>query len=119
MKDTNIIIAVAKLDGWIFGIKSESSFADPTKQITSPCWLDEQGQPVRKFKDYLESHDAIIPVIAKQPRKIQLKIFEYPSSEFSSNPDEDYLSQRLYFVLTLTPKQLSIALLKACGKWGE
>lgn len=66
MNDQQIIIAVAKLDRWIFGTKSEASFADPSKQIVSPCWLDERGNPARRFRDYLESRDAIIPVIERQ-----------------------------------------------------
>lgn len=115
MNDHSIIIAVAKLDRLTFGSKSESSFADPTKQITTPFWLDEHGNPIRKFKDYLESRDAIIPVIEKQSKDIQHHIIRLAIQYNPTKHDACYFID----ILIITAKQLCIALLKATGKWEE
>lgn len=96
MTDTEIIIAVAKLDGF----NSVKIKMDGKKPFVSGERADWFGCRV---PDYLISRDAIIPVIEKQPQVIQ----------YRTNTEFQDLDVELKFLAT--PKQLCIALLKATG----
>lgn len=122
MTDTQLIIAVAKLD-------------DPNK-IT---WvtIDAMNHPVPEpywwihpdCKKYLTSRDAIIPVIEKVFSKITCHSFfdtlgiecakdtADVDGQYEYQGDGSYYEQWLIF--KATPKQLSIALVKATGNWTE
>lgn len=129
MKDTDIIIEVAKLDGW--HITGES--VDPEV----PCHLiqgyridpnklrsDQLCEKQLAIPDYLTSRDAIIPVIKNGMilhgdtalpfcEVLNELVFQLPYRSPMSVID----AGRLF--LHATPRQLCIALLKATGKWRD
>jgi len=114
MTDIEIIIAVAKLDGFAPPSGNErwnynNQFAPYSISVDdlSGCkrWID---------KPYLHSRDAIIPVIEKQgPEAIKAIVGWLTPSDMSYSLDE--IGQ----VLLSTPRQLCIALLKATKNWKE
>ena len=107
MTPEQIRIAIAKLDGFVF-----------VETATKGFWSCNRGNfclsgytlevIAALLPDYLNSRDAIVPVIEKvKPNWSQfLKYLEH------QGVDSDY-------VLFATPPQLSIALLKATGNYEE
>lgn len=93
MTNERIVQVIAKADGFL------------------KIFYDEWG-PLRGFKDntslvyvvpsYLTSHDAIIPAVVKW-----------------CGDDNERWQSFLYALISRTPEQLSIALVKAMGKWEE
>lgn len=111
MTDQQLIIEVAKLDG--------------RENAVKVC-LELDGNlefPRIQEINYLTSHDAIIPVIRKQSEAVK-NAFSEALCERLGYYDDYYEGWNIHgssieeFV-TATPKQLAIALVKACGKWEE
>lgn len=98
MSDDEILIEVAKLDG--------KEYHKPTEEEV------KRGSYYQYEPDYLNSRDAIMPVIEKQPTLTQHYIL-------------DILAEMVYMrhkntclgVLFATPRQLCLALLKATGRF--
>lgn len=110
MKDHQIIIAVAKLDGFTqLDNMPNPMFALEVCEYEAACCHTRASE-----FEYLISRDAIIPVIEKVYRGTnKWSEFERQLEELHGEPC------RLIEALTTEPKQLCIALLKATGKWEE
>lgn len=125
MTDQSLIIAVAKLD--------EITFDALTGDVMVAPGRYEKPHP-NHFKPYLTSRDAIIPVIEKQDfTEEQWEVF----LRFCIPDEADWIAcnkvwrderfrlqqsrlPRAFRLLALlSAKQLSIALVKATGKWEE
>lgn len=112
MTDNQIIIEVAKLDGFELPDSNEGWNHNNPLSPTGISIDNHKGQCKRWVeKQYLTSRDAIIPVIEKQTPKIR----EYIVSCLVTLRQNDELQD----LICASAKQLSIALLKATGKWTE
>lgn len=111
MTDQQLIIAVAKLDGKLTSSVNENN----------TCFCEECV--AEKGLNYLTSHDAIIPVIEKQSEEIQAHVWFWIVSKYipqlRSLNDVVAINLLPAIIRKATPKQLSIALVKATGKWEE
>src|SRR5690349_24709405 len=115
MTDTEIIIEVAKLDGWKYPKDEEAN--DWT-------WISNEDTKrhdclLGQLKCYLTSRDAIIPVIEKQltddPMVEDRFLTKFNAAVRSLKPN----NKQMMLSIFLTPRQLCIALLKATGRWKE
>lgn len=123
MTDQQLIIAVAKLDGLtckasptIIGMyalfSEDGSQWSESHDTEEQCW--------REAKDYLTSHDAIIPVIEKHITNPEIEmIFNYALYDLLQKEVSEVNAMTYVMAVKATARQLSIALLKACGKWEE
>jgi hypothetical protein len=120
MNDPEIIIEVAKLDGFF----EDEKFISPGGFLQGVRIIgDDAGY--ERVPDYLKSRDAIIPVIEKicgqdcDKRKsfgMSLLCQLYPmGGDYSSLCVEDVN----FSLIVATARQLCVALLKATGKWRE
>lgn len=116
MNDQQLIIVVAKLDGrninWDMDTELFYTINDRTRTtIETP--------------PYITCRDAIIPVIEKVYSKdadtrkqftaaLNCELFPMGGDYMSID-----LNEVLWMIIHATPKQLAIALAKACGKWEE
>lgn len=111
MTNEEIIIEVAKLDG----IKQNFHWLHyPDQQIPDGYMLSD-GTLVKELHSYLTSRDAIIPVIEKLSLPEQIQLMRHLHIEFRAG----VASWTDFKILTASPRQLCIALLKATGKWKE
>lgn len=124
MKPEAQIKALAELDGW-----TERQCEDINvwawfhneEQMTA--WLDKSWHAEYPPVDYLDSYDAIIPLIQKQEWDvkcevaIQLRIAKQKTLVMV--PTMDNLEGWCVVMLCATPAQLCEALLRATGKWKE
>jgi hypothetical protein len=114
MTDDEIIIEVAKLDGWTFGDRV-------TDKKTGISWdVYRKGEQhgsiyVGTLPKYLTSRDAIMPVIEKQENHVKVDLVHQLDDGLFNN----WQPSQVVAVLLSTPRQLCIALLKATGKWRE
>lgn len=117
MTDNQLTIAVAKLDGFEHVNPGHDnldqwSFCRAHSDYNEECGFDDLL--------YLTSHDAIIPVIEKGFRH---GVFEFDGNKFTKilfevmAKDSCCTTLDCLRMLMATPRQLSITLLKACGKW--
>lgn len=129
MTDTEILIEVAKLDGWL-DVKEYELVYDYAgdkgkfKQLMGRN-PDNLGE-LKCLLHYLTSRDAIIPVIEKCGMKgvrgdcyyFGERLIEELSLSYTVKQPCDvfYLAES---IVQATPKQLCIALLKATGKWKD
>ena len=97
MREIDQVKAIAELDGNWLGEEY------PDKNI---------GGMVR-YKDYLTSRDAIIPVIDKQGWETKRRIGRQLREDFRLQDDDEIP----VLILCRTPRQLCEALLRATGKW--
>lgn len=104
MTDTEIIKAVAELDGWKFGEGRMAAFCQPPPYEFGVVTHD-------KLPSYLTSLDAIVPVIEKQDEWAQRHFIEA-----LQDTTEEISVIKLFLA---TPRQLCEALLRATGKWKE
>lgn len=119
MTDTSIIIEVAKLDGWIREEKTHPRFY--TRIVH---WIKRIGTFERKIVEselppYITSRDAIIPVIERHDEVSYCLMHELRMILTDDLGCESPKEINEWDMLTATPKQLCIALLKATGKWKE
>lgn len=121
MTDTQLIIAVTKLDGWI---REESEHLTFKSRIV--WWIKRIGTFERRIAQvelppYLTSRDAIIPVIERQAQKVSVgrKICDEVLGFSTSGDSIDINYWCVQRLVCATPKQLSIALVKATGNWIE
>ncbi len=117
MTDTEIIIEVAKLDGWI---KEDWGWVYP---------LPGDKQEVYQHKDfpvglnYTTSRDAIIPVIEKVLNSAHLtdqflvELCVQVGTPHMSCGDAFWKIRCPTLLVLATPRQLCIALAKATGRW--
>lgn len=124
MTDEQIIIAVAKLDGFL---SVQFINSGPWKVMGDKIHIHGHGNTI--VPDYLTSRDAIIPVIEKAFSKITCHSFfdtlgiecakdtADVDGQYEYQGDGSYYEQWLIF--KATPRQLSIALVKATGNWIE
>ena len=110
MTDQEIIIEVAKLDGWTC---NNSTWFSPSGS-SNACYKDDMTLIPDEdvLPRYLDSRDAIIPVIEKQGRHFSLADVLYETCR-KNHEDRD-----MAFILS-NARELCIALLKAKGKWKE
>jgi len=130
MTDHELIIEVAKLDGWSepFEFKPPLYADEPDRLFgVAPGWDNKSlSNILRKdltgleearhiVPDYLHSRDAIIPVIEKHLRKGNYNHFDTVNA-FRHEFGDPCTWQD---IICASPRQLSVALLKATGKWKE
>jgi hypothetical protein len=112
MKNQDIIKTIARLDGWI----NLTHLIDRTDIWTHPrtnihCHTGEFN--------YLKSRDAILPVIEKQPKLVQINIVILLKDIVCRGADcPPELVVNILMVLA-TASQLCEALLRATGKWKD
>lgn len=123
MTDEQLIIAVAKLDNWV---REESEH--PIFKSRIIWWIKHTGTferriPLIELPPYLTSRDAIIPVIEKvvKPTKqiTSTRFSDILMNELEGYTDTIYGDFEIKQMLFATPKQFSIALVKATGNWTE
>lgn len=124
MTDQSLIIAVAKLDGWTWKQENETQFlfshASSTFVSHDRQFVSSMIHCITMLPHYLTSRDAIIPVIEKALTKdVQwfnffLNLGKECRERFPIQADP-LINYKL--VLLATARQLSIALVKATGKW--
>lgn len=114
MTDTEIIIAVAKLDGWSEHETSPNMFV--YKGVNGEALLHSRPH---EFK-YLTSRDAIVPVIEKciNTDAIQTN-FNYKLYELLPRKTADGNAFTYVMAVLAKPRELSIALLKATGNYSS
>lgn len=120
MTDIEIIIAVAKLDGFAPPSGNErwnynNQFAPYSISVDdlSGCkrWID---------KPYLHSRDAIIPVIEKQDATTKTHLIYGIHHQVNIvDENEPWHTDDIVSILLATPRRLCIALLEATKKWKE
>lgn len=116
MTDTEIIKAVAELDGGTnFRQSTPWECWDEPPRIREVCSRDGK---VIEVPNYLTSRDAIIPVIEKQKNNIKI-VFSVALSEVTNALDCETLAEEQLRMILATPRQLCEALLRATGKWKE
>lgn len=121
MIDTDIIIEVAKLDGWTSEVEPNNKirWKHPNREFITYI-LDKDQHPI-VWKSYLTSRDAIIPVIEKFMKKsegIDIDFIEDFWDEL--NKLDDFFEEYGHVgMLISTPKNLCIALLKVTGKYHD
>lgn len=117
MNDNRLIIAVAKLDGKCPHNRVNSG-NHPEEGFMAECLDCGVDFPVEL--EYLTSHDAIIPVIEKVCNTKHLKEEFVCYLTLELDDTEHFSLLDVFSAITkTTPKQLSIALVKACEKWEE
>ena len=102
MTDEDIIKACAEVDGRTACYGFMGFMREPCMRCGRS--VDEH----REDDNFLESYDAIIPLIQKQSRDIRLTFTRLMMSGYGA-----------YIQLDATPRQLATALVKALGKWKE
>lgn len=108
-------IALAELDGWkqceehIKYNESEHCLVEKKEwhNKSKTKWLADEDMP-----DYLNSYDAIVPLIQKQSNKIKDAIGVILWQDYSN-----LIAWHCYY--DATPEQLCDATLKATSKWKE
>ena len=125
MKPQDIIKAIAELDGWTNICNFKNGWLEKgtgfDKFGRKGMWGQNENGLSKPCKDYLNSRDAIVPVIEKQDEVTRrcCARFVYVLRSLDllrPEPSDDYVWQSL---LLATPSQLSEALLRATGKWKE
>lgn len=121
MSDEEIILAVAKLDGWE-EVLNESAWVNLMPHLSHKKFW--RGQVEQRLSKYLTSRDAIIPVIEKCCSKDKydkgnfIQTIRNEREKEYQNLISDYW-HIFDVVLCATPRQLCIALLKATGNWKD
>ena len=117
MTDEQIVIEVAKLDGFTFqyGVHVDRNNSGKL------CCSDQHGSTIH-VPDYLTSRDAIVPVIEKWANKNMVDFSNFVCClrhELKLDSEFELVTADIWFCLTATPRQLCIALLRATGKYKE
>lgn len=119
MTDTDILIEVAKLDGWIMvrelncyliGKPPDEQLHEHYKTAHIPTANGEW-----QLKPYLTSRDAIIPVIESQSHTIIRLVVCYLINETLPGIQIEDVALAMFTL----PRQLCIALVKSTGRWKE
>lgn len=136
MSDSEIIIAVAKLDGWEWYYIERTQNLFQLKNPNGQCVAADEDPSttvntfVHLLPKYTTSRDAIIPVIEKLGMASS-DPSDYPRWQFTG-----YLAEEMglqfwkngsfvggpdfgWEILMATPRQLSIALLKSTDNWRD
>ena len=112
MKPELQIKAIAELGGFYFGTTDSDS---------EECWRYENGKslPIVQFPDYLNSRDAIVPVIEKQMKSYgdELRFWTTCQQVVANGQPTPYSID--YRCIIATPSQLCEALLRATGRYVE
>ena len=123
MKEQDIIIAIAELDG-ASNIRMSTRWecTDPPQE--PKVLIAEWGNLKNKYPipPYLTSRDAIVPVIEKQTYTTKARIIRslQPEIEWDIFGVSDrVVIQELESLLLAPPSQLCEALLRATNKWKE
>lgn len=124
MTDQQIIIEVAKLDGWTVN--------EPNRSWPNPFYTQPALKILRTFEElppYLISRDAIIPVIEKVINRHTCHSFfdalgleaikDWADCDGSPVYEGDGSYFELWVLFKASPHQLCIALLKTTGKFTE
>ncbi len=124
MSDQEIIIEVAKLDGYL-DVKEYNYNYDYCGEQGEYKQLEGRHSSdlgiLKSLPNYLTSRDAIIPVIEKQGMIPRVQLVDFVSEELFEHCDgSNQMSQTdMAVMLCATPRQLCIALLKATGKYHD
>jgi len=118
MTDQEIIIEVAKLDGWKENYCRGYGHIPLNLHPTTNVYQDF------KYLPYLTSRDAIVPVIERHQKMDNfeqvMKQLNYEVLGFHGGQQTITLNYwALQRLVCANPRQLCIALLKATGKWKE
>lgn len=117
MNNQEIIKAVADLDGWVFkGFTTRIGYPNKSKTgFAQPKAAGEQRIRPYELPDYLNSRDAIVPVIEKCCSGTTTTWFAF--SEGLVKMGRPYIIEPFVGFIKATPRQLCEALLRATGKW--
>lgn len=116
MTDQQLTIAIAKLDEpdkpWQFVEVSGG------KEI---CWIEDNGSYIHYHvaKNYLTYRNSIISVIEKQAMAVKSEFCHQLYKLIHGEQEGELDAFTILPLIMDTPKQLAIALVKACGKWEE
>ncbi len=110
MKPEQQIKALAELDGY--------SHLETSGPWHTWCGADLTGEAYT-IPDYLTSYNAIIPLIQKQPKDVQLDFMVCLLNLLNLEVNDMVSCWSLMKLLQATPAQLCEALLRATGKWIE
>lgn len=120
MTDQELITAVAKLDGWNFvrikkGPYNSSGYRVWLNSVEKGGFDDFQGfesaWKIFHIPQYLASYDAILPVIQKHTdQTVKVKFLNSLRESFQKKVVSDF------DLITATPRQLAIALVRATSK---
>lgn len=114
MSDNEIIIAVAKLDGYTINGPSN----DPSEP-EGWCWDGKGNNCWFHELEYLTSRDTIIPVIEKVVTQHE-DFQRYLMMETKTSIGYGQCNGTAFVInICATPRQLCIALLKATGNWKD
>lgn len=117
MTEQEILISVAKMDGWEFYQNPENN---PHCAHGMHQWFSKDFGCCFECLpgDYTKSHDAILPMIGRQDMTTEFtkKFMDHLNLEIKWSPSRDL---NMLLMLTATPLQLCTALLKAKGVWRE
>lgn len=124
MTDQDIIKACAELDGWL-DVKVytfDYDYCGEKGQHIALMGRDpKELQSLKYIRDYLESYDAIIPLVNSQnwskSKPFVRYLMEGINTEAQTIEKLSYLD--ISRLICASPKQLAIALVKAAGKWKE
>lgn len=106
------IEVLAELDGWEHVDVMATSFADPSKLVPDGQRWFNGKRTERRLPDYLDSYDAIIPLIQKQDRKILVRIV------LGIKTGQNDVA-RMVDWLQMTPAQLCELVIRVHGRWKE
>ena len=118
MKEQDQIRAIAELDGLQERQSTDhNAFAwfDGEEQMT-PYLNQDWRKPCPR--NYLQSYDAILPLIQKQTKENMERFLDF-TFELYYEKTQATKPNQCVTVLELTPSQLCEALLRATGKWIE
>jgi hypothetical protein len=107
MTDRDIITAVAGLDGWQRRLTGWQKY--PHAPLT----------PTEQLPPYLTSRDAIVPVIEKQPKSVQVNTSILLEEIVYRGTDCHLCLLTSILMVLATPSQLCEALLRATGTWKD
>lgn len=126
MSEQEILIEVAKIDGWKLIQKDVQVWActdydgsGEYQNKTVPMYENDGAfKKLENLPRYTTSHDAILPVVGRQDMTTEFtkKFMDHLNLEIKWSPSRDL---NMLLMLTATPLQLCTALLKAKGVWRE
>ena len=127
MTDEQIVIEVAKLDGW--------KHCQSNTELCNKWWggkpigvsplnerFNNEEHAFWEIPNYINSRDATVPVIEKWANNNMVDFSNFVCClrhELKLDSEFELVTADIWFCLTATPRQLCIALLRATGKYKE
>jgi hypothetical protein len=115
MIDKEILIELAKLSGW-----SVWNNGNPLNPESIWEKVGSGLEPMRTDDfQYLESYDSILRLVIKQSDTVKIHIIHHLFEQTCIKHDDSWQTSDIVAMLSASPRQLCIALLKAVGKWKD